>query len=91
MIFKRNNNDNKGWWHWRPQCLIYQNGADQKQRGDTFTYLEVEDGYPTTYALCPACLAEDKRRRTRDQAVFVKRADQPKFENRINYYPARRD
>lgn len=78
--YYRRNDDPKGWWHWRPKCKILQQRADSKAAGDEWTTMESET-HPTTFALCPGCLAEDERIRTKSQAAFVKRERYPALTN----------
>jgi len=87
--YYRNENDPKGWWHWRDECAIFQAKGDSKENGDTWVTME-SDTHPTTYALCPGCLAEDERRRTKSQAVYVNRKLYPSVTNQLTDGIARR-
>jgi hypothetical protein len=66
--------------------------AANLQRGKTYTTTVVQGGRPTTYTLCPACEAEDKRIATKDQSVYVRRQVAPSFiKNPIADVVVRRD
>jgi hypothetical protein len=64
-LFRRYSEDKKFWWHWRDECNIVKTFSTLKKRGKTFVYLELESGKPTTFHLCPGCLAIDARYHTR--------------------------
>jgi hypothetical protein len=72
--FRRMTGDPKNWWHWRPECQIYKAAPMQKKRGQTFVYLVLTDGSrPTTFNLCPGCVALDERIRTKDHPYLTKK------------------
>jgi hypothetical protein len=52
-------------WHWHEECIKVKTFSQQKKRGKTIVYLTVETGHPTTYRLCPGCLAIDARYATK--------------------------
>ena len=90
--FYRRSDDNKNWWHWRPKCLIFLSRGEKKKAGKTFITTLVSGSRPTTYALCPACLAEDERVKTGDKSVYVRRNTRPLFKrNPVTEVMVRRD
>ena len=65
-VFKRCQDDPKGWWHWRDDCNLWLAIPMWKRRGKVIVYLTLIGLRPTTYRLCPGCLALDARIRTKD-------------------------
>jgi hypothetical protein len=75
IIFKRSNHQN--WWHWMPFCLHWKSLPMWKKQGKTIVTVIVVSGWPTsypgTYILCPGCLAEHHRVRSKDPGIYVTR------------------
>ena len=62
-LFKRRSD--QFWWHWRPDCLLWQSVPMWKLKGKIIIYTTVT-GRPSNFILCPGCHAIDNRVRTRD-------------------------